>query len=259
MVNNRVAVIIPCGGNHAQYVDEAVDSCLKVDPRPDEIIVIDDCAVPPVLKLEAQLNGDPPGLQLHRLDRHKGRSYARNYGVGMCDSPWLYFLDADDLLEPTAIADFKAITETQPESDLIYADYDYLDGDGQRHRVAKQIWVRDEHSQPHQAAKRTWVHRGRIPPKTGTRNLVNIGMFVKRARFCGIGGFDEEMAIAEYWDFFLRYVTNPRIKATKHTRPFFVARPLSTAGEDAGELMEGASRKMQILIRRGYYGRWRRV
>lgn len=227
-MDDRVSIIIPCGGNHAQYVGDAVGSCLRADPPPDEIIVVDDFMMPPI-----SLNHTPI-VKVYRLGAHRGRSYARNYGADQAHSEWLFFLDADDFLEPTAISDFQKIIEDEAV-DLIYADYDYIDEQGKRVRVEKCPYTR-------MAILR--------------RNPVNIGMFIRRDRFLALNGFNEDMMVAEYWDFFIRYSMNPKIKVLKHNRPFFVARADTSILPNAKELMTLASLKIDAMRRGGYYRKW---
>lgn len=231
-----VTVIIPCGGHHARYVNDALRSCLSAVPTPDAIIVADDCSRP-----EVQIGSElVTGCHLMRFNDHIGRSAARNVAVNKADTPWLFFLDADDLLEPTAILDFESIVGTR-RADIVFADYDYLDQSGKRHRVSKL---------PPPPA--------RVP--ISKSNLVNIGLFVRRSRFLSIGGFDEDMAFAEYWDLYLRYVSDPKVQIVKADRPFFVARQSSSVARNPQAMMARASAKIQAMIKGGYYsgGRVRR-
>lgn len=229
-MNMEVTVIIPCGGHHATLLRDAVASCLNAKPAPDRIIIIDDDAAPPV-----NIIGAPENVQVYRLPYHRGRSAARNFAIQMAVTPWIYFLDADDFLEPTAISDFRAIVNDAPIN-LVYADYDWIDTTGQRHRVAKQ-----EFNQ-------------RL---VGSNNPCNIGFFVQRERTLAINGFDDDMSIGEYWDFFLRYVSNPKVKIHKHNRPFFAARQLSSVLPEAPALLQMASLKISAMIRGGYYQAWK--
>jgi len=219
----EVSVIIPCGAGHERLLPEAVASCLAASPAPEHIIVIDDfcpVAVP-----------GQSGTLHYRLEQHRGRSYARNIGAKLAQTPWLYFLDADDFLEPTAIGDFGKHLQSGA-LDLLYGDYDYLDGKGQRQNVKKRAFSR----------------------KDGIcYNAVNIGLFVRRDRFWAVGGFDDDIAIGEYWDLFLRYAINPRIKVVKNERPLFCARGSSSVWPEPGKLMERATAKIQAMIRGNYY------
>lgn len=238
-MNDAVSVIIPCGAWHGKYIGEAVSSCLKADPPPDRVVVVDDLANPPVHLNQSQ------SVSLYRLKEHRGRSYARNFAVQKASTPWLFFLDADDFLEPTAIADFQTIIASN-KADLIYADYDYVNQGGVRTKVAKR-------------QSKLRCSRRRLRPPRFYRNIVNIGMFVRSDRFKMIGGFDENMAIAEYWDFFLRYTANPHIRVIKHSRPFFVARQSSSVLPDAKELMADASLRIRKMTKKGYYGQWKNL
>lgn len=238
-MNNAVSVVIPCGEWHGEYIGDAISSCLKADPPPDQIVVVDDFADPPVHLNQSQ------SVKLYRLEEHRGRSYARNFAVQKATTPWLFFLDADDFLEPTAILDFQTIIATS-RADLIYADYDYVDQIGVRTRVAKP-------------KPRFRLSRRPLRPLQFYRNIANIGMFVRRDRFQTIGGFDENMAIAEYWDFFLRYAVNPHVRIIKHSRPFFVARQFSSVLPNAEKLMASTSVRIRNMIKKGYYRKWKNL
>jgi glycosyltransferase involved in cell wall biosynthesis len=229
---NQVTVIIPWGIGHLTLLGTVLESCMKASPRPDQIIVVEDF---PGSKAEEHFV-KYPSVKFYCLGEHRGRSYARNFAVAKADTPWLYFLDADDFLEPTAIEDFREIMVNN-RLDLLYADYDYIDKTGKRNRVRKKPFKRQR-----------IIEFG--------YNYVNIGMFVRRDRFLAVGGFDEDMAICEYWDLFLRYVMNPRIRIHKHSRPFFVARQASSVLPNAEIMMERGTRKIQALVRGGYYKQW---
>jgi glycosyltransferase involved in cell wall biosynthesis len=232
----EVTVIIPCGGHHSLMVDSAVLSCLSATPPPDRVIVIDDWSAPPV-NLTGIKSAVPIGLW--RLDKHRGRSEARNAAAKLATTEWLFFLDADDTLEPTAIADFRDLVAEQPV-DIAFADYDYLDEEGGRVRVEKRPYDR---------------------ATTPIDNAVNIGMFVRRQRFELLGGFDEDMAIGEYWDLFLRYTANPDVAIVKHDRPFFLAGRDTSVVDKPTERMAMATEKIEAMIKGGYYraGRWESV
>ena len=234
---DQVTVIIPWGIGHLTLLGTALESCMKANPRPDRIIVVEDF---PGSRAEEHF-AKYPSVKFYSLGEYRGRSYARNYAVARAETPWLYFLDADDFLEPTAIGDFQSIIDTN-RFDLIYADYDYLDKEGKRNRVEKKPFIRFG---PHR----------RITTNFGY-NYVNIGMFVRKDRFLAVGGFDEDMAIGEYFDFFLRYVTNPKIRVYKHNRPFFLARQASSVLSNAEDLMTRATTKIQAMIRGNYYKEW---
>ena len=230
--DHRVAVIIPCGGHHGQFIAGAVQSCLDSTDLPDAIIVVDDAS--------AGFDPLPAHDILHVImaPKHIGRSAARNLAAKEAKTEWLFFLDADDVLEPTALSDFRGhLDASSGRLNLLYADYDYIDADGTRCRVEK----------------RAFEHR-KIRPMP--YNYFNIGMFVRRGRFIEIGGFDEDMTFGEYWDLALRYIAagNPPL-VVKNRRPLFVARAGSSVSPNPMKGMADATRKMQAMILGGYYDR----
>jgi len=228
----EVTVIIPCGRGHARYVRRAIDSCLDADPRPDAIIVIDDCSNPPVREFHNDI------VTFLRLTEHRGRSYARNHAVSFAKTRWLFFLDSDDVMEPTAIKDFRENCVDR-FADIFYADYWVNNGSDK-----KETYVQP----PVDANRRMRCAK--------TYNPANIGMFVKRGRFYKIGGFDEDMTYAEYSDFFFRYIANPKIVIVKNARPLFTASVSTSAEDDAEKKMAMGIKKVYAMIKGGYYKDW---
>jgi len=230
----KVTVIIPCGRGHAKYVHRAIDSCLAARPRPHAIIVVDDYSNPPVVPYENKI------VTTIRLPEHRGRSYARNYAANIATTRWLFFLDSDDLLEPTAIEDFRRNC-VERFADIFYADY----------------WVGNG-SEIRKTYKQPMVDTDRRKRCEKRYNPSNIGMFVKRARYHQIGGFDEDMTYAEYTDFFFRYIANPRIVIVKNSRPLFTASHETSAESGATEKMAMGIQKVYAMAQGGYYRPWMR-
>ena len=228
-----VTVVIPCSLRHSQYINGAVSSCFAGEVLPKHVIVVEDNETPFIWESEIM------SATLIRLNEHRGRSYARNIGATQASTGWLFFLDADDLLATTAMADFALLTHNNNNlSDLYFADYDYSDSDSNLHRVAQKFISK---------------------PPGRVETQINICMFMKRKRFHIIGGFDEDMAICEHRDLFLRYIWNPQVKIHKHGRPFFIARQATSILPNAMELMAKGQRKIGMLMRGGYYKQCRKL
>ncbi|WP_292658653.1 glycosyltransferase family 2 protein [Nitratifractor sp.] len=99
--NRRVGIIIPTY-NRWPYVCQAVDSVLKQDYKEVECIVIDDGSTDDTDKMLRQKYKER--ITILRLEKNRGQSYARNYGVANCDCQWISFLDSDDLLFENAVS-----------------------------------------------------------------------------------------------------------------------------------------------------------
>lgn len=230
-----VTIIIPCSIHHSQYINESVASCFAGTVLPKRVIVVEDHQTPFIIESEIA-----PAI-LIRLNEHRERSHARNVGAKQANTRWLFFLDADDLLAVTAMADFALLTKNKQRkdvADLYFADYDYCDNEGNLYRVVQKFVEKCP---------------GRV------QSQINIGMFVRCTRFHLIGGFDEDMAICEHRDFFLRYIWNPQVRIYKYKRPFFIARQETSVLPNATARMEQGQKKIRTLIRGGYYKSCRRI
>ena len=85
--------------NHAHFLGEALDS-LRAQTRPaDDIVVVDDGSDDNPGEVVARF----PGVRGIRQD-NRGLAAARNTGLTALRTRYVIFLDADDRLEPNAIA-----------------------------------------------------------------------------------------------------------------------------------------------------------
>lgn len=92
---NQLSIVIPAF-NAEVFLNETVGSCLKVQPCPDEIVVVDDGSTDGTPALCASFG---KRLKYCRVE-NGGVSRARNTGAAMASGRWLLFLDSDDRLEP---------------------------------------------------------------------------------------------------------------------------------------------------------------
>lgn len=128
----RISIVIPVGPGHEEAVLTAVDSVLAQSFRNWELIVVSDTAhvipyLPPWIR---QLSTPEPG---------SGVAAARNVGVDAARASWICFLDADDYLVPSALAEMAAATERLPGDapGFVYPDFVAEFGDGRKE--AKQL------------------------------------------------------------------------------------------------------------------------
>ncbi len=95
----ELTVIIPSYNMQAGAV-RAITSVLAQE-IPVAVILVDDCSQPAITLPPAM--ADNSAITLIRHDTQKGASAARNTGVRSCATPWLSFLDSDDVLLPNTL------------------------------------------------------------------------------------------------------------------------------------------------------------
>lgn len=113
----RVAVAIACC-NQAQYLGDAIESVLAQTRRVDEVIMVDDGSCDATAVVTARY----PAVRYHFQD-NAGLSAARNTGLALSTADYILFLDSDDILMPTAIADAVEAFGREPASAFVYGGY----------------------------------------------------------------------------------------------------------------------------------------
>jgi glycosyltransferase involved in cell wall biosynthesis len=115
----RVSVIIPCF-NEGPLLQEAVQSATAGDPRPDELIVVNDgSSDPETLRILAQL--ETQGIRvIHQANA--GLANARNAGVRAASGDIVIPLDADNRLRAEMLRFARSTFQERPRVGVMYGD-----------------------------------------------------------------------------------------------------------------------------------------
>jgi glycosyltransferase involved in cell wall biosynthesis len=131
----RTAVVIPCF-NDGEMAAEAVASVREEEPI--EIVVVDDGSTEPdTLERLALLERD--GIRVLRCV-NSGPAAARTAGLAATSTPFVFVLDADDLVEPGALAAMADLLEGNPDAGFVWGDY-VLFGDQTGSYRAPERWL----------------------------------------------------------------------------------------------------------------------
>jgi GT2 family glycosyltransferase len=130
-----------------------------------------------------------------------GQSAARNYGARAGHGMYLAFIDQDDCWYPGWLETALAALATGPAS-FVYCDVDRMDEAG---RVTQQAFFGTSGRGTH--------------PKQNLTDVIGqdcwvmpSAMFMRRARFLALGGFDESLAGCEDDDLFRRFFCADRCR-----------------------------------------------
>lgn len=109
----KVSIIIPCY-NQAQYLSEAIESCLKQTVKTHEIIIVNDGSIDNV--------GEVVFPYLDKVilinQENKGLSGARNTGISKATGDFCLCLDADDTLPPDYLEQLSMV-----DADIVGCGY----------------------------------------------------------------------------------------------------------------------------------------
>lgn len=114
----RISVVIPCY-NYGAYVEEAVASLEAQCLRPLEIVLVDDGSTDAHTVDVCTKLGETRRVRLLRQG-NRGLSAARNAGAAATVGDFLLFLDADDILDPLALAVLWYALSRHPEAAYAY-------------------------------------------------------------------------------------------------------------------------------------------
>lgn len=169
--------------NHAHFLRDALDSVRSQTRAADAIVVVDDGSTDDPASVTAAYSD----VRLIRQD-NRGLAAARNTGLAAANTTYVVFLDADDRLEPEAIAAGLGCFTRIPDCGFVYGGHRYIDA------VGEEIGERFEPpgDEPYLNLLR--------------RNFIGMHATVmyRRDLLAGAGGFDERLRRCEDYDVYLR-------------------------------------------------------
>ena len=180
-------VVIPCH-DRAHVVADAVRSVLAQAHPPTRVVVVDDASRDGTPALIRGLEAKHPAVRALTLPRNGRVGAARNAGIAACVSPWIAFLDDDDVWVPGAA---EALLGAADGADVVVGHFARVVGN-------------DEPG----PAECGW-DGGDIRARLRTGGVVGTSWSIVRTDVvCGVGGFDPSFTSCEDWDFYTRLAAN---------------------------------------------------
>lgn len=186
----EIAVVVPCR-NGMPYVVDAVRSALEQSVRPREVIVVDDASTDGSADALADTFGDAVILLRGTFG---SAAAARNAGWRAARSPWIGFLDADDLWFPDKVAVAAETLEGRPAAGWFFSDGAFRTLDGELHAS----WLKSyaDLSEPYLGQP--------VAALFEVNFVLTSSVVVRREVLESLGGFDEGMSHAEDLDLWIR-------------------------------------------------------
>ena len=112
-----VSIIIPCH-NYSKYLTDAVESALRQNYNPLEIIIVNDASTDNTDEVAKRYLADDR-VKYISLNKKSGLPVARNEAIKISSGEYFNFLDADDILEDGAIAAMAELMDKNPQSAMV--------------------------------------------------------------------------------------------------------------------------------------------
>ncbi|MFQ5903578.1 MAG: glycosyltransferase [Candidatus Binatia bacterium] len=198
----EISVIIPVH-NRRRWIGPCVDSVLEQTLRPKEIIVVDDDSEDGTLKALAPYKDR---LTVLAQSENRGVAAARNRGIAQSSSPWVCFLDSDDLWHKDKLNRQWQFFQAHPFYEILQCD---------------EIWIRNgRRVNPckHHEKPQGWIWKPSL-----ARCLVSpSAVMMRRTLVERMGGFDEDLPVCEDYDLWIRIARehvvglDPSLSVIKH-------------------------------------------
>ena len=179
-----VSIISPFFNDH-EYFEEAYQSIINQTFQNYEWIIVDDCStLPESIHLFNSLSKRNSKIKTFRHKNNKGPSAARNLASSMARGKYLFFMDTDDIIEPTYIEKCVLFLETHPEFSIV-----------------------NSYSVGFQDEEYWWSQGFNTPSHFIDENLVTGRLLYRKSDFDQLGGYDESLRYGEDWDLWLKSIT----------------------------------------------------
>lgn len=117
--NPLFSIVIPLF-NKESTIRMTVDSCLTQTFSDFEVVIVDDGSTDRSLSIVENIND----CRIRIIEQsNAGVSSARNRGVKHSRGKWVVFLDADDILLPIALEEFRELQSNYPSVDVLCCNH----------------------------------------------------------------------------------------------------------------------------------------
>jgi hypothetical protein len=180
-----VSIVLPTY-NGERYLRESVESCLRQTFPAWELILVDDASTDRTPAIIAEYMARDPRVRAVRNPTNRKLPGSLNVGFAQARGAFLTWTSDDNCYRPHALAEMVGFLQANPAVDIVYAD----------------LTVIDERGAP--------LGPGPVCPWAGPleqlpfRNVVGACFLYRRAVQERLGGYAEDLALVEDYDFWLR-------------------------------------------------------
>lgn len=129
----KVSVIMPVY-NGEDYLKESVDCVLNQTLSDLELICVDDGSVDSSLEMLNEFAGEDSRIQVYHQE-NRGGGAARNFAITKATGEYLYCMDADDSIEPTALQELYDIAEDKNLDFILFPAINYAEDTGEYYHI----------------------------------------------------------------------------------------------------------------------------
>ncbi len=223
-----VSVIIPVR-NGGDTIGETLSSLLRQSFGGFEAMVIDDGSTDNTENIVRNI--PDPRIRFFPGSRG-GPSRCRNFGVHHARGEYIAFLDADDIWSPEKLQLQVEAMSRKPGSGVVYSWTDYIDANG-------KFVCKGAHAD----------YEGHVLAHLLLYDFIESGcsnVLIRKSILDELGGFDENLHLAEDWDLWLRIAKKYSFSVVPKTHVFYRLSMLARSSAEISELKKAC---LQVIDR----------
>jgi glycosyltransferase involved in cell wall biosynthesis len=130
-VGPLISIVLPTYRPRLDLLEQAVASVREQTYPHWQLCICDDGSADPALdKYLNVISADDSRIKIISCAENGHISVASNTAIALAEGDFIGFLDHDDLLTPNALYEYVAVTNANPELQLLYSDEDIVDDEG---------------------------------------------------------------------------------------------------------------------------------
>ncbi len=200
--SEKLVSIVVTSYNHAEFLQQRMESLFAQTYSNIEIIVVDDCSTDASREYLNQYKTHPK-VRLYLLEKNNGYIYASNFGVSQAKGEYIVFAECDDFSEPDQIATLYQAITTNNNIGVAWSCSNMTDETGNIigtdfpiRSAAFQNYCRTNVQVPGWMILKFMMHSCVVPN-------MSAAMF-KKSLFTGIGGLSDKYRLSADLEFWVR-------------------------------------------------------
>ncbi len=182
-----VSIVVP-NYNHGRSLGACIEAILGQKWLPDEVIVIDDASSDDSRETLARIGAREPRLKVLHNERNLGAIPSMNRGLAACNSHYVAFAAADDLLDSAFLSTAGAALSAHPKAALFCAEVAVIG----RHADGRPFHGIRPTIRPSQKAAFLSAEQTRSLLRSNDFFIVTHSVVFRRDLLAAVGGFDAE-------------------------------------------------------------------
>lgn len=223
--NPTVSIVLPTY-NGSRYLELSVESCRRQIFTDWELILVDDGSTDSTPEIIADLVRKDSRIRALCNETNKRIPASLNRGFAAAQGKYLTWTSDDNLYAENALAEMVAALDTRPDVGLVYAGFSYIDENG--------AWVSDLPAPG--------------PETLVVRCAVNCCFLYRRTVQEMVGGYREDLAFVDDWDFWLRAAAHFRLQPLPKILYSFRQHPKSLGVSRKEEADAAAKRLLECSL-----------